>query len=471
MSQSELIASPATLVVARLRGGDITPHDCLDALEARIAQVDGAVNALPILCFERARAHADALMAKSPDERGLLAGLPVPIKDLSKVSGVRSTSGSPILADFVPTESDITVEQIEREGGIVYAKSNTPEFGAGANTVNPVFGPTRNPHKLTRSAAGSSGGAAAALASGTAWVAHGSDMGGSLRNPASFCGIVGMRPTPGRCAVSNPAEVDQTLGVQGPMARNVADLALLLDAMAGEHRGDMLSKPRPNTSFLEAARSGSRPRRVAYSADLGITPVDPQVARITRAAAQRLAAEGVIVEEAHPDLREAHECFHVLRAHAFAISHGELFAAHRAQYNPDLSWNIEAGLALSADAIMRAQSQRAALARRLDAFLRDYDLLLAPATVLPPFPVELRWPRECAGQRFEHYFKWLAIAYAITLCGAPALSVPCGFTAEGLPVGLQVIAPANGDAQAIAGAAFIERVLGLGAITPIDPRP
>ncbi len=221
-------------------------------------------------------------MKRKPGERGLLAGLPVPIKDLTDVEGVLTTQGSPIYRDNVPARSDLMVEHLEGNGALVYAKSNTPEFGAGANTFNEVFGATRNPWDLSRSAAGSSGGAAAALAAGMAWLAHGSDMGGSLRNPASFCGIVGMRPSIGRVAHTPIAKIDRNLGVQGPMARNVEDLALLLDAMSGEHPADPLSLPRLPTSFLSAARSGKRPKRVAYSPDLGITPVDPEIAAITR---------------------------------------------------------------------------------------------------------------------------------------------------------------------------------------------
>ena len=468
---SDLIGTGAVQLVARLRSGDITPHDCLDALEHRIAAVDGAVNALPTLCFERAHEHADRLLAKAPADRGLLAGLPVAIKDLSKVAGVRSTSGSPIFADLIPETSDITVEMLENEGGIVYAKSNVPEFGAGANTFNPVFGATRNPWNLARSAAGSSGGAAAALASGTAWLAHGSDLGGSLRNPASFCGIVGMRPTPGRCAATHFAQTDNTLGVQGPMARNVADLALMLDAMSGEHHGDVLSKPRPKTSFLSAAQGGWKPKRVAYSANLGITPVDRQVAAITKAAAEQLSREGVIVEEAHPDFSGAHECFHVLRAHAFVTSFGTLYEAHRDKLKPDVIWNIEEGLKLSALDVSRAHRHRAHLSRTLDAFLQTYDLLLTPATITAAFPIEQIYLAECNGQKLDNYILWLAIAYAITLCGAPAISIPCGLTDDGLPVGLQVVARCNDDAKAIAGAAFVEQTLATSAKTPIVPRP
>src|SRR5882672_11553430 len=246
----ELIRQDAVTLVGRLTHGEVTPHDLLDALEQRIAAVNGPVNALPTLCFDRARAHADRLMKMPIAERGRLAGMPVPIKDLVDVAGVLSTQGSPIYAKHVPERSDVLVEHLEAEGGIVYAMSNTPEFGAGANTFNEVFGKTRNPWNTSRSAAGSSGGAAVALATGMAWVAHGSDMGGSLRNPASFNGIVGFRPSIGRVARSMKGMVDMNLGVQGPMARNVEDLALLLDAMSGEHPADPLSLPALPTSFL-----------------------------------------------------------------------------------------------------------------------------------------------------------------------------------------------------------------------------
>ena len=469
MSHSELIAASANTVVGWLKAGEITPLDGLDALEKRVAQVDAQVNALPILCFDRARANADALMKKPVTDRGVLAGLPVPIKDLSWVAGVRSTSGSPIFRDFVPDVSDIVVDRIEAEGGIVYAKSNTPEFGAGGNTFNAVFGATLNPWNLSRTSAGSSGGAAAALASGQAWLAHGSDMGGSLRNPASFCGIVGMRPTPGRVASNNRSIVDQTLGVQGPMARTVEDLALLFDAMSGEDRRDLLSKPRPARSFLSEARSGWLPKRIAYSPDLGITPVDPEIAEITRRAAQKFAEAGVIVEEATPDLSGAHECFRVLRARNFATGMGPLLEKHREQIKADIIWNIEDGFKLTSDDIARAERQRTLLAQRMDAFLRKYDLLLCPATVVAAFPVEQRYLTHCAGYEFPNYIQWLSIAYGPTLCGVPALSLPCGFTRDNLPVGLQIVGPTNADARVIAAAKALETILNLDS-KPIDPR-
>jgi amidase len=405
-------------------------------------------------------------MKKPVGERGLLAGLPVPIKDLFNVEGVKNTQGSPIFKDTISASSDIVVEHIEAGGGVIYAKSNTPEFGAGANTFNEVFGATLNPWDLSRSAAGSSGGAA----TGTAWLAHGTDMGGSLRNPASFCGIVGMRPSIGRVAHTPSATIDRNLTVHGPMARNVEDIALFLDAMSGEHAADPLSLPRLPTSFLSAARSGKKPKRVAYSSDLGITPVDPEVAAVTKKAAERFAEAGVIVEEAHPDLREAHECFHVLRAFDFAMTKAALLRTKRDLLKPEVIWNIEEGLKLTVEQIARAEAQRVEMTARTVEFFETYDLLLAPATIVAPFPIENRYVAECAGHKFDNYVEWLAIVYAITLACCPALSLPCGFTASGLPVGLQIVAAPRGEARLLAGAKLLEDILGLRGTTPIDPR-
>src|SRR3954447_10694684 len=466
----ELIRATACAIVDKLDSGEVTPLDLLDVLEARIAEVDGKVNALPTRCFDRARAHAKELMKKPAGARGLLAGLPVPIKDLTAVAGVLTTQGSPIYKDAVPSHSDLLVEHLEASGAIIYAKSNTPEFGAGANTFNEVFGATRNPWDLSRSAAGSSGGAAAALATGTAWLAHGTDMGGSLRNPASFCGVGGMRPSIGRVAHTPISQIDRNITVHGPMARNVEDLALLLDAMSGEHPADPLSLPSLPLSFRSAARSGRGPKRIAYSPDLGITPVDPEVAAITRKAAARFAEAGAIVEEAHPDLREAHECFHVLRAFDFALSKAALLRSKRELLKPEVIWNIEEGLKLTVEQLERAEAQRVAMTVRTLEFFDKYDLLLCPATIVPPFPVENRYVAECAGKKFDNYVEWLGIVYAITLVCCPALSLPCGFTASGLPVGLQVVAPPRGEAKLLAGSRVLEDILGVRGTTPIDPR-
>ena len=466
---SDLTQMTACDVVVQLKSGAVSPLELLDVLEARIAEVNPAINALPTLCFDRARKHAKALMEKNISERGILAGLAVPIKDLTDVAGVRSTQGSLIFANKIATESDILVKHLEGEGGIIYAMSNTPEFGAGGHTFNEVFGVTRNPWNLKLSAAGSSGGAAAALASGMAWVAHGSDMGGSLRNPASFCGVVGMRPSPGRVASSVYGKIDGTLGLEGPMARNVSDLALLFDAMVGAEAGDPLSLSRED-NYSYAISKGWKPKRVAISRNLGITPVDPEVAEIVMAAGRQLQSAGVIVEEAHPDLSEMMNCFQTLRALGFAVGMRQLLIDHRDLLKPEVIWNIEKGLALSVDEIAKAEAQRGALFHRMGKFLSEFDLLLCPATIVQPFPVEQRYPTHCNGVEFETYVDWLLIVAVATMSACPAISIPCGFTKSKLPVGLQIIAANRSEAKLLAGAKFVEDVLGIGVITPIEPR-
>jgi amidase len=303
-----------------------------------------------------------------------------------------------------------------------------------------------------------------------AWIAQGSDQGGSLRNPASFCGVTGIRPSIGRVMHSPGAKIDRTLSVVGPMARNVTDLALALDAMAGEHPRDPLSLPATPGAFQKAAGSGWKPKKVAYSPDLGITPVDPEIVAITRKAAQRFADAGAIVEEAHPDLREAHDCFQTLRAFDFAVSKAKLLREHRDKLKPEVIWNIEKGLKLTMDEIEKAEAQRLTLSARLLAFFDKYDLLLAPATIVAAFPIEQRYLAECAGKKFDNYVEWLAIVYAITLACGPAMSLPCGFTNENLPVGLQIIGPPRGEGRVLAGAKMLEDVLGMRDLLPIDPR-
>jgi amidase len=467
-SMNDLIHMTAREMVDLLNTGQITHAEVLDAVEARVAAVDGQVNALPTLCFDRARQHADRIAALPVAERGLLGGLPVPIKDLEDVAGVRSTNGSPIYADHIPENSAWVVDRIEDQGGVVYAKSNTPEFGAGASTFNEVFGRTCNPWNLSRSVAGSSGGAGAALVSGQAWVAQGSDMGGSLRNPASFCGVVGLRPSPGRVPKGPGADVFSTLSVNGPMARNVGDTGLMLDAMAAPHPRDPKGLPHKG-GFRAAAEAPKVPRRVAFSRDFGITPVDPQVAKICEAAARRFEALGATVEETHPDFTGAHEAFQTLRAANFVTGHAAEYPEHKDKLKPDLIWNIEKGMALTCAEIARANQLRSALVSRTAAFFETYDLLLAPTTIVPPFPVGDRTVTECNGQVFETYIDWLAIVFAVTLTSAPALSLPCGFTADGLPVGLQMVGPFHAEAQLLSHAAALEAELDLD-LGPIDPR-
>lgn len=477
---SDLIASSASQVVQLLRRGELSPLELIDVLEARIAAVDHQVNALPTLCLDRARDRARALMDKPMAERGLLCGMPVAIKDLDPVEGVRCTWGSPIYQDFVPRASDCLVEKVEASGGIVYAKTNTPEFGAGANTFNEVFGATLNPWDTAKSCAGSSGGSAAALASGTAWLASGSDLGGSLRNPASFCCVVGLRPSPGRVAHgaagagAYPADLggmpNQPFSVAGPMARNVPDVALLLDAMVGEHDADVMSMPREARSYVDAVKDHRAPRRVAFSADLGITPVDPEVASICEAAARRFEALGADVEEAHPDFSDVQDIFQTNRAISFYVGKKKLLETRRDLLKPEVIWNIEKARSLTIDDLARVELARAAYIARAREFFNHYDLLLSPATIVPPYPVEHRYVESCNGHEFSNYIEWCTIAYAITITGFPAMSVPAGFTTDGLPVGLQIVAGPRAEADLLSAAALYEATSELAGAVPIDPR-
>jgi len=465
----QLIEKTAIEIIDLLQAGQVTPVDLLDTLEARIGVVDGQVNALPTLCFDRAREHAGRLMKHDPTDRGLLAGLPIPIKDLTPVSGVRFTSGSLLFANNVAENSDLLVERIEKRGGVVYAKSNTPEFGAGGNTFNDVFGATLNPWDLTKSTAGSSGGAAAALASGTAWLAHGSDMGGSLRNPASFCGVVGLRPSPGRVPIGPKLLPHQNLGVQGPMARNVCDVALLLDAMTGLTPLDPWSLPSPGQSFLAAAQSRHKPRRVAFSADFGFMPVDTEIADVCKRAALGFEEQGVVVEEAHPDLKESLETFWILRSNLFATAMGTMARQNPEKFKPELLDNIEAGFNVSADDLMKAELARGRIYNAMATFFQEYDLLLSPSTIVPPFPVEQRYVESCNGYQFEKYVDWLGIAFPATLASCPSISIPAGLTANGLPVGLQMIGHQKGEASLLSAAQALEDQIGASPL-PIDPR-
>jgi amidase len=468
-----LIRRTAVEVVELLRKGEVTPSELIDAALARIRAVDPAVNALPTICVEHARDHARR-MGGTKVERGApgwLGGLPIAIKDLMNMTGVRSTSGSPIFADFVPDTSDVQVDTLEKRGGIVVARSNTSEFGAGANTFNEVFGKTRNPWNTALTCGGSSGGSAVALATGMVWLANGSDLGGSLRIPASFCSIVGMRPSPGWVAQGpGPAAFD-SLAVSGPMARTVADVALMLDAMAGFDARDPLSRPPPRRSFLERVRRPGKPKKVGYSPDLGFLPVDPEVQGIAEAAARKFSEAGAAVEAAAPDFSGARETFRVLRAARYVTNLGPLYAEHRARLKPDIVANIEAGLKLTADEIGRANREREALYQRVVKYFETYDLLVTPTVIVPPFDVDQRYVERVGDRRFETYWDWLALTYAVSLVGCPALSLPCGFTASGLPIGLQLVGRPYGDGELLGFAGLLEQGLGLLGKTPIDPQP
>lgn len=468
----DLIRLSAVEAVRRLKAGTVSPLELIDAALARIAAVDPAVNALPTLCADRARDHARAVMAGRGEASapGWLAGLPLVVKDLTDVAGVRTTYGSPLFADHVPDRTDASVAALEARGGLVLGKSNTPEWGAGANTFNEVFGRTLNPWDTRLTCGGSSGGAAVAVATGMAWLATGSDLGGSLRTPAAFCGIVGLRPSPGRVPRGPAADPWGTLWVDGPLARSVADVALMLDAFARPCPTDPLAVEPPAAPFLAAAERPSVPRRVAWSPDLGVGPVDPEVSALCAAAVRRYEEAGAVVEEVRLDLSAARECFQTLRALSFATAMAPLLEHRRAALKPEVVWNIEKGLALTAAEIARAQRQRARLFGKVAAVLADHDVLACPAAIVPPFPVEQRWVEQVGETRFDTYVDWLAITFAITLTSCPALSLPAGLTAAGLPVGLQLVGRPRGEAALLSHAALLEGMLGGPRLVPLDPR-
>ncbi|MBA4097290.1 MAG: amidase [Rhodospirillum sp.] len=458
--------------VRRLRAGDVTPLDLIDAVERRAAAVNGVVNALVTPCYDRAREHARRLMKLPAQERGLLAGLPVGIKDLNPVAGVRTTFGSPIFADNVPNVSDIMVQTIESNGGIVVGMTNSPEFGAGANTFNEVFGETRNPWNPALNAAGSSGGSAVALATGMVALASGSDLGGSLRTPASFCSVVGFRPSPGRVANGPNEQRFNDLSVEGPMARNVLDVALFLDAMSGWRVEDPVSLPPPPEPFLTTAQRKRKPKRAALAIDLGgATPVDQPTRAIVRQAADKLANAGIEIVEASPDFSGAMETFHVLRGLSYVANTRVLLERHRDKLKPDVIWNVEAGMALTAERIAKAQLYRSRLYGEMVAFLQKHDFLLTPAACCAPNPIEERWVREVDGHKFENYIGWLTLPACITLTTCPAISIPAGFTADGRPVGIQLVGAPRGDADLLSAAAAIDEILGVSSAVPIDPKP
>jgi amidase len=470
----ELVRLTACAAVDLLKRGEISPLELVEASLARIAAVNPAVNAMVTLAPERARDQARRMVAqkqKPADERGWLAGLPLAVKDLNDLAGVRTTYGSPIFADNVPKRSDIMVERLEANGGVPIGMSNTPEFGAGANTFNEVFGETLNPWNTSLNAGGSSGGSAVALATGQVWLATGSDLGGSLRTPASFCSVVGLRPSPGRVA-AGPGEIRfDTLSVNGPMARNVEDTALMLDAMAGWHIEDPLSLEAPAVGFRETARRRLAPKRVAFSTDLGITPVAPETRAICKAAAERFAAMGAIVEEACPDFLGVPQAFQTLRAVDYAATMKPLYDRHRDKLKPDVIWNIERGMKLQIEEIGKALLRRGRLYGQIAEFFQTYDILIAPAACTPPLDVKIRWVKEVDGQSFENYVEWLKIASVITMTSCPSIAVPAGFTTDGRPVGVQIVGRPRGEAALLSAAAAFEEATGLAKLTPIDPRP
>jgi amidase len=463
----------AITLAGLLRGREVSAREVVAAHIERIEARDGAINAVVTRTFETALAKASAAdeALAGGAEPGLLHGLPVAHKDLIETAGVRTTYGSPLFADFVPDQDALTVARMAGAGAISLGKTNVPEFGAGSHTVNPVFGATRNPFDLGRSAGGSSGGAAAALAARMICLADGSDLGGSLRNPASFCNVVGLRPSPGRVPAWPFSDIADNMGVQGPMARTVADVALLLAVLAGPDPRVPLALDEPPPALAAPAQVPGllerdiRGLRVAWSADLGL-PVEPAVLATLAPARQVLADLGCEIVDAAPDLAGADEAFRTWRAFRFATRLGPLLRAHPDQVGPNVTWNIERGFEVTAAELSRATVLFAALAERVSAFFATVDVLACPVSQVVPFDVEADWVRDINGLPQQTYLDWMASSYLISVTGLPAMSVPAGFTPGGLPVGLQLVGRRRAEWDLLRVAHAFEAATGYGRIAP-----
>ncbi len=448
----------ACKMVAKLQSGQVSINDALDSLSHRIEKTDAVINALPTRCFERARQQAGNLQSLAPEARGLLSGLPVTIKDLTPVSNVRTTFGSAIYGDFVPSRSDRLVKRIEQQGGVIYAKSNTPEFGTGGITFNDVFGLTRSPRNTRFASGGSSGGAAASVAVGSAWLSQGSDMAGSLRTPAAFCGICSLRPSPGKILSDSEFLPYDVLGVEGPMARGIEDLALFADVlMSGQ-----------TESMRDAANHPRMPARVAISDDLDITSIEDNVLVIFRQFVEDLQKNDISINDQSPDLSGVHDAFDVLRAQSYAVSLEQALVEHPGVMKPEVVWNIESGLELTPENIRQAIRTQGRLINRAAAFMQNFDLLICPATSVVSVPAELRYPGSDSEVPIPEYYRWLAIAYATTVTTLPVITLPCGFANDGMPIGIQLVGKPGGEARLFQHARAIEQITGWSSM-PIDP--
>lgn len=456
------VASTAREQVAALRAREISARELMDLHLARIEARNPELNAVVSLDEERARAGAAAA-----DERlasgapvGPLHGLPFAFKDTHAVAGWRTTYGSPLFADHVPDTDDLIVERIRAAGVVPIGKTNVPEFAAGSHTFNRVFGTTVNPHDPTRSAGGSSGGAACALAAGMVPLAEGSDMGGSLRNPASFCGVVGLRPSWGRVPEWPSSNMWETTSTGGPMARTADDAALLLSVLAGPDPRAPHALGDPGESFAPPLRPVPLAGlRVALSADLGgAFTVDRSVAAVVGAAGDALAGAGAAVSGTAPDLTGADECFRTLRAWHFQARFGMQLAVHPQEFKASLAANIRAGEALTGADVAVAYQRRTTLAQRMREFFTEHDVLVLPVSQVPPFPADQEFPATVDGVPTASYLDWMRSAYLITVTGCPAVSVPFGRTPDGLPVGVQLVARHGADRALLEIAAAVERL-------------
>jgi len=454
------VDSSAREMAAAVLARRISARELLDLHLARIAERNPQLNAIVSLDEERARAAASAADEATArgEALGPLHGLPFAFKDTHDVAGWRTTYGSPLFAEHVPETDDLVVERIRAAGAVTIGKTNVPEFAAGSHTFNTVFGTTLNPIDPARSAGGSSGGAACAVRAGMVPLADGSDMGGSLRNPASFCGVVGLRPSLGRVPSWPTDNYWETLSVSGPLARDVDDLALLLSVVAGPDPRVPTALGEAGSLFAPPLAGGLAGLRVAVSTDLGgLLEVDGEVARVVTETASVFDAAGATVDPGHPALDLADDTFRTLRAWHFQAALGALLGAHPDSFKQSLADNIRAGEPLTGADVARAFRQRTTLAERMRVFFESYDVLLLPTSQVPPFPADQEFPPSINGRPMGSYLDWMRSAYVITVTGCPAISVPAGETTDGLPVGVQIVAPFGADRRLLEVAAAFER--------------
>ncbi len=466
---SDLTDRPAVELAGLIHRGELSARELLAACVRRIERSNPRVNAVVTLDVEGAAAAAAAaderFARQGPD--GPLHGLPMAHKDTHLTAGMRTTFGSPLMAEHVPDSDELVVARAAAAGAIRLGKTNVPEWAAGSHTVNPVFGATHNPYRHGRSAGGSSGGAAAALATGMVALADGSDMGGSLRNPAAFCNVVGFRPTPGRVP-THPAQLPrQTLAVQGPLGRTVADAALLLSVLAGPDPRAPLSLSEPGATFAPPLEPGVGGLRVAWAPDLGgRVPVEPTVARVVASAVAVLEGLGARVEPDCPDLDLADAVFSTLRAWAFLLSFGPLVDREPERVKATIRDNVERGRALDVTDLGLAAQRQGVLHEIVVEFFDRYDVLVSPTVQVEPFDVGLEYPQVVAGVRQPDYLGWMRSCTLVSATGCPAVSVPAGFTADGSPVGLQIVGAPRADRAVLQVAAAFEAATGHGRRRP-----
>jgi amidase len=448
----------ARRLAAAMRKRELSAREVMTWYLERIEAVNPRLNAIVTLRPEAALAEAavaDERAAGGGERLGPLHGLPIAIKDLQDTAGIRTTYGSAAFADNVPAVDSLVVQRLKGAGAIVIGKTNTPEFGVGSQTFNAVFGATRNPWALDRSAGGSSGGAGAALAAGLIPIADGSDHGGSIRNPASFNNVVGLRPTPGLVPDSDDGDVWDIASVVGPMARTVGDLALMLTAISGLDPRSPLSHGDPAT-FAAEPRGDLAGLRIAWCPDLGGLPIEPDVLAVLAAARSRFDALGCEVRDVDLDLRAADEAFETLRAVAFVRAFAPIQPTLRKTAKATLLWNIEQGMALDGPTVARAIAARSAVFATVAELLERFDLLIAPAAQVAPFAVDLEYPAQVAGVAMPHYLAWMRVCSRITVSAHPVATVPAGFTDSGLPVGMQFVGRYRHDRRLLEHAAAWE---------------